>query len=105
MTSGHALGVEAKLGGSYKQESEPNDGEQNPDPALEPENLGLEFLRVHGKDLGRDDRALATPNPTCSGRAMVEKVGSTLFAHKVTKPVVVGAAARVRSSGSIGYCA
>ena len=78
------------------QEGEPNDGEQKPDPALESEDLGLEFLRVQGKDLGRDDRALATPNPTCSGRArnaeVVEKVGVMLFAHKVTQPVVVGAA-------------
>jgi hypothetical protein len=46
MTSGHALGVEAKLGGSYKQESEPNDDEKQPDPALENKDLDLEILKA-----------------------------------------------------------
>ena len=93
--SGHALGIEAKPGQSHKQEGEPNDGEEKPDPALESEDLSLEFLRIPGDDLGRDDRALAATNPACSGRAWNTEVGEqhrvAFFAHQVAKAMVIGA--------------
>jgi hypothetical protein len=50
---GHALGVEAEFGESYKQESEPNDGEEKPYPALEVARRKLQnaLARSRGKGL------------------------------------------------------
>jgi hypothetical protein len=54
----------------------------------------LKFLLVHGKDLGRDNRALAAMNPACSGGAWytegMEQHWVTFFADKIAKSVVIG---------------
>lgn len=67
------------------------------DPALEGEGLGLEFLLVQRKDLGRDDRTRATANPAGGGGArhteVAEQARVTFLADKVAKSVVVGTTA------------
>jgi hypothetical protein len=53
----------------------------------------LEFLLVHGKDLGRDDRTRATAEPTCGRGArdteVAKEAGVTLFADEIAKSMVI----------------
>jgi len=108
---GHVPGVETKTGEAHKEESQADDGKEELDPALESEDLGLEFELVHGKELGGDDRSLAAANPAGgSGERhteVTEQHGVTFFASDVAKPVVIrltagrgGHASKMLSSGS-----
>ena len=60
-------------------------------------DFGLEFLLVHGQDLGRDDRTGATAKPTRGGGTrntdVVKKTGVTTFANEIAKSVVIGTTA------------
>jgi hypothetical protein len=80
----------------HEQEGQPDDGKEEPDPALEREDFGLEFLVVQRSDLGRDDGTRATANPACDGRSryteVVEHAWVIFFVDEVAKSVVVGAA-------------
>ncbi|MGO9662345.1 MAG: hypothetical protein ACLP66_03415 [Polyangia bacterium] len=73
------------------------DGKEEPDPALEGEDLGLEFLLVHGKDLGGDDGTGAATDPTCGGGArdteVTEEHGVAFLADEVAKAVVISTTA------------
>jgi hypothetical protein len=90
---GHVLGIETKPGKAHEEEGQANDGQEELDPALESEDLGLEFDLVQGKDLGGDNRALAAANPAGAGRAwdteVMEEHGVTFFADDVPNSVVI----------------
>jgi hypothetical protein len=90
------LRVETKTGEAHEEEGQADDGKEKLDPALKGEDLGLEFVLVQGKDLGRDDRALAAANPAYSGGAwyteVMEQHWFTFFADEIAKSVVIGAA-------------
>ena len=53
----------------------------------------MEFLLVHSKDLGGDDRALAATEPTCGGGARDTEVAKeawvTLFADEIANSMVI----------------
>jgi hypothetical protein len=94
---GHTLGIEAEPGQADEQKGQTDDGKKKPDPALESEDFGLEFLLVHGQDLGRDDRTGATAKPTRGGGTrntdVVKETGVTTFANEIAKSVVIGTTA------------
>jgi hypothetical protein len=56
---GHVVRVETETGEAHEEEGQADDGQEELDPALESEDLGLELELVQGKDVGGDDRALA----------------------------------------------
>jgi hypothetical protein len=60
-------------------------------------DFGLEFLLVHGQDLGRDDRTGATAKPTRGGGTrntdVVKETGVTTFANQIAKSVVIATTA------------
>jgi hypothetical protein len=89
----HPKRVEAETGEADEQEGQADDGKEEPDPALEGEDLGLEFLLVHGKDLGGDDGTGAATDPTCGGRArnteVTEECGVAFLADEVAHAVVI----------------
>jgi hypothetical protein len=70
-----------------------DDGHEKLDPALERDDLCLEFELVQDKDLGGDDRALAAANPAGGSGAwhteVTEQRGITFFASDVAKPMVI----------------
>src|SRR5208283_2008680 len=80
-------------GQADKEEGQADDGKEEPDPALEGEDLGLEFLLVHGKDLGGDDGTGAATDPTCGGGArdteVTEQHRVAFFADEVAHAVVI----------------
>ena len=90
---GHPQRVEAEAGEADEQEGQADDGKEKPDPALEGEDLGLEFLLVEGEDLGGDDGTRAATEPTCGGGTrdteVTEQHGVTFFADEVAKSVVI----------------
>ncbi len=89
---GHVVRFETETGEAHEEEGQADDGREEPDPALEREDLGLKFELVQGQDMGRDDRALAAANPACDGGArdteVMEEHGVTSFADDVPKSVV-----------------
>ena len=90
---GHVLGVETETGEAHEEEGQADDGQEELDPALESEDLDLEFDLVQGKDVGGDNRALAAVNPAGGSGARHTEVtkqhGVTFFASDVAKPVVI----------------
>ena len=93
----HPKRVEAETGQADKEEGQADDGKEEPDPALEGEDLGLEFLLVHGKDLGGDDGTGAATDPSCGGRArdteVTEEHGVAFLADEVAHAVVISTTA------------
>ena len=94
---GHPQRVEAEAGEADEQEGQADDGKEEPDPALEGEDLGLEFLLVHGKDFGGDDGTGAATDPTCGGGArdteVTEEHGVAFLAGEIAKAVVISTTA------------
>jgi hypothetical protein len=90
---GHVVRIETETGEAHEEEGQADDSKEELDPALETEDLGLEFELLQGKDMGGDDRALAAANPACGGRArdtdVMEEHGVTFFADDVPKSVVI----------------
>ena len=90
---GHPKRVEAEAGQADKEEGQADDGKEEPDPALEGEDLGLEFLLVEGEDLGGDDGARAATDPTCGGGTrdteVTEEHGVAFLAHEIAHTVVI----------------
>jgi hypothetical protein len=90
---GHPKRVEAEAGQADKEEGQADDGKEAPDPALEGEDLGLEFLLVEGEDLGGDDGTGAATDPTCGGGTgdteVTEEHGVAFLAHEVAHAVVI----------------
>jgi hypothetical protein len=90
----HSLGVETETREAHEEEGQADDGKEKHNSALKGEDLGLEFVLVQSKDLGRDDRALAAANPACSSGAwyteVMEQHWVTFFADEIAKSVVIG---------------
>jgi hypothetical protein len=110
------LGIEAETGKAHEEEGQSDDGQEELDPALKSEDLGLEFELVQGKYLGGDYRALAAANPAGGSGArhteVTEQRWITFFASDVAKPVVIrftagrgSHASRMLSPGARGKAA
>jgi hypothetical protein len=73
--------------------SGPDDAKEEPDPALEGEDLGLEFLLVEGEGLGGDDGTRAATDATCGGGTrdteVTEQQGVAFLAHEIAHAVVI----------------
>jgi hypothetical protein len=97
LTVGHPLRVEAEATQADQNEGKADDGEEESDSSVQGEHLGLQFRTVQGEDIGGDDRARTTADPTGSRRArkpeVLEQAGVALLADEVPHPMVVGTAA------------
>jgi hypothetical protein len=95
---GNAQGIEPEPGQAHEQKGKPDDGKKEPDFSLEREDLGLEFLLVQCKGLGRDHRTRTAAEPACSRRArhtkVLEQHGVVTLANEVAKSVVIGMTTR-----------
>jgi hypothetical protein len=85
---GNAQRIEPETGKSHEQKGQANDAKKKPDSALEQKDLGLEFLLVQCKNLGRDHRTRTAVKPACSRRArhtkILEQHGVATFANEVS---------------------
>lgn len=77
------LGVETETGEAHEEEGQADDGQEKLDPALERDDLCLEFELIHSQNLGGHDGALATANPAGGRSARHTEVMEQLW---VTNP-------------------
>ena len=94
---GYPRRLEVEAGKTNDEESQPDDGEKEPDSALEGEDLGLKLRLVEVENVDGDNGPRATADPANRSRArdteVLEETGVTFLTGEVAHAVVVGTAA------------
>ena len=86
-----------EAGKTNDEESQPDDGEKEPESALEGGDLGLKLRLVEVENVDGDNGPRATADPANRSRArdtdVLEETGVTFLTGEVAHPMVVDTAA------------